>query len=238
MNTQPDDLQELWRKEKAEPGAVPVKAGVLPPDPAPGKAEVDRLRRSVRRDGWLKIGALLFLLAAIPQFSGRFGVGVFGVLGFSLLAVALGIVQVAWSGSWREENSALPLADALAADLELWRRRRFGLALLLGATPALAWQIYQLAYLAMNPGSSSRLANLIFLTAGGPLLWLLASWRQWARLEAWLLQIGQALAAFDEEAAARYLQARQRAGRRTALILALMLLLLFAGVVFYWLAAR
>ena len=28
-----------------------------------------RLRRSVRRDGWLKIGALLFLGAALPLFA-------------------------------------------------------------------------------------------------------------------------------------------------------------------------
>ncbi|MCX6556783.1 MAG: hypothetical protein NTW95_05040 [Candidatus Aminicenantes bacterium] len=236
MNTQQDDLQELWQKEKADSGAVPGKAGPLPVNPASGKAEADRLHRHVRRDGWLKIGALLFILAAIPQFAGRFSVGVIGVLAFSLLAVALGIVQVAWCSSWRQENSALPLADALAADLELWRRRRLGLALLLGAIPALAWQIYQLAYLAMNPGSSGRLANLIFLTAGGPLLWLLASWRQWARLEAWLLQIGRALAAFDEEAAANYLLARKRAGRRTALIVALLLILLLAGIVLFWVA--
>jgi hypothetical protein len=236
MNTQNDDLQELWRKEKAEPGAVPVKAGALPVDPASGKAEADRLRRRVCRDGWLKIGALLFLLAAIPRFAGRFGVGAIGVIAFSLLAVALGIVQIAWSRSWHEKNSALPLADALAVDLDLWRRRRLGLAFLLGATPALAWQVYQLAYLAMNPGSSGRLANLVFLTVGGPVLWLLASWRQWARLEAWLLQIGQALAAFDEEAAAAYLLARKKAGQRTALIAALLLILLVAGSVFFWLA--
>jgi len=236
MNPQRDNLQELWQAEKRDTKNVSNVAGSLLPDIPQGRAEADRLRRSVRRDGWLKIGALLFLLAAFPLFAGRFGAGVIGVLAFSLLAVALGIVQVAWSGSWREKNSALPLANALAADLELWRRRRLGLALLLGATPALAWQIYQLAYLAMNPGSSDRLANLLFLTAGGPLLWLLASWRQWARLEAWLLQIGQALAAFDEETAANYLLARKRASRRTALILALMLLLLVAGVVFYWLS--
>jgi len=234
MNPQRDELQELWQKKNTEDNSRTTDASL--PRVAAGKAEADRLRRHVRCDGWLKIGALLFLLAAIPRFAGRFGVGVIGVLAFSLLAVALGIVQVAWSRSWREKNSALPLADALAADLELWRRRRLGLAFLLGATPALAWQIYQLAYLAMNPGSSGRLANLIFLTAGGPLLWLLASWRQWARLEAWLLQIGQALVAFDEKAAADYLLAGKRASRRTLLIVALLLLLLFAGMVFYWLA--
>jgi hypothetical protein len=230
MNPQRDKLQELWREQGVG------DAGGSNLSVPKGKAEADRLRRSVRRDGWLKIGALLFLLAAIPQFAGRFGAAVWGVFGFSLLAVALGIIQVAWCSGWRQENSALPLANALAADLELWRRRRPALAVLLGATPALVWQIYQLAYLAMNPASSGRLANLLFLTAGGPLLWLLASWRQWARLEAWLLQIGQALAAFDEEAAANYLLARKRAGRRTALIAVLMMLLLIAGIVFFWLS--
>jgi hypothetical protein len=110
------------------------------------------------------------------------------------------------------------------------------LAVLLGATPAMAWQIYQLAYLATNPGSSARLANLIFLTAGGPLLWLLASWRQWARLDAWLLQIGQALAAFDDDAAANYALARKQAARRTAIIITLLLLLLLAGIVLFRLA--
>jgi len=109
--------------------------------------------------------------------------------------------------------------------------------MLLGATPALAWQIYQLAYLAMNPAYSGRLANLLFLTAGGPLLWLLASWRQWARLEAWLLQIEQALAAFDEEAAANYELARKRTARRTAVIVSLLLLLFLAGVVLFFLAS-
>ncbi len=230
MNTQRDELQELWQKEKVDSAAVPIHI-------VKGRTEVDRLRRSVRRDGWLKIGALLFLLAALPLFAGRSGVGFYGVLVFSLLAVTLGIVQVAWSGSWRETNSARPLAQGLAAELELWRRRRPALAVLLGATPALAWQVYQLAYLAMNPGSSARLVNLLFLTAGGPLLWLLASWRQWARLEAWLLQIEGALATFDEETAAHYTLARKRASRRLAMMAALLLFLLLAGIVLFWMAA-
>ncbi len=236
MSTQQDELKELWRKEKAEVGETPGQVGVPPTDPARGKAEAERLRRRIRFDGWLKIGGLLFLGAAVPLFAGRFDAAAWGVLGFSLLAVALGIFQVVWSGSWRNENAALPLSRTLAADLELWRRRRPALAVLLGATPALAWQVYQLAYLAMNPGYAGRLPNLLFLTAGGPLLWLLASWRQWARLEAWLLQIGQALSAFDEETAANYALARRRAGRRTALIAALLVLLLLAGTLLYWLA--
>jgi len=234
MNPQRDELQELWRKESAD--AVPGTKGSLPGGEAAGRAEAARLRRSVRRDGWLKIGALLFLGAAVPLFAGRFSDAAWGVLGFSLLAVALGIFQVAWSASWRQENAALPLSASLAADLELWRRRRPALAVLLGATPALAWQVYQLAYLALNPGSSGRLLNLLFLAAGGPLLWLLASWRQWARLEAWLLQIEQALAAFDQAAAASYALARRRAGRRTALIAGLLIIMLLAGTLLYWLA--
>jgi hypothetical protein len=245
MNMQKDELQELWNGNNAAAGNVPGQTDALSrgstnyPDTkwtdliclSKGRSEVDRLRRSVRRDGWLKIAALIFLGAALPLFIGRLDAAIWGIFGFSLLAVALGIAQVAWSGGWREKNSALPLARALAADLEIWRRRRFGLAVLLGATPALAWQIYQLAYLAMNPGSSARLTNLLFMTAGGPLLWLLASWRQWARLETWLLQIGQALAAFDEAAAAKYAMARKRAARRAAVIAALLLLLLLAGIV-------
>jgi hypothetical protein len=235
MSQQRDELQDLWRTESAA-GNVPGATNASKPNAPAGQAEADRLRRSVRRDGWLKIGALLFLSAAFPLFSGRSSAVVWGVFAFSLLAIVLGVVQVVWSKSWREGNAALPLTQGLAADLELWRRRRPALAVLLGATPALAWQIYQLAYLAMNPGSSARLANLLFLTAGGPLLWLLASWRQWARLEAWLLQIEQALAAFDEEAAANYALARKRAGRRTAIIVALLLFLLLAGTVLFWLA--
>lgn len=235
MNQQRDELQDIWKTASASADVPDIKE--IPKSAIrKGFAEADRLQRSVRRDGWLKIGALLFLGAAFPMFADRLSTAVWGVLGFSLLAVALGIAQVIWSGSWREKNSALPLAQGLAADLELWRRRRPGLAVLLGATPALAWQIYQLAYLAMNPAFPRKLANLLFLTAGGPLLWLLASWRQWARLEAWLLQIGQALATFDEEAAANHELARKRAGRRTAVIITLLLFLLLAGVVFFWLA--
>ena len=236
MSAQHDELRELWRKENAEAGEAPGQAGVMPGDPARGRAEAERLRRRIRYDGWLKIGALIFLGAAFPLFAGRSGIGVYGALGFSLLAVALGILQVAWSASWRHENSALPLSQSLAADLELWRRRRPALAMLLGATPALAWQVYQLAYLAMNPGRSGRLVNLLFLTVGGPLLWLLASWRHWARLEAWLLQIEGALAAFDETLAADCALARRRAARRTAVIVSLLLLLLIAGAWLYWMA--
>lgn len=236
MNMQKDELQELWNGHNAAARYVSGQTEALPRDLSKGRSEVDRLRRSVRRDGWLKIAALIFLGAAMPMFIGRLDASIWGIFGFSLLAVALGIAQVAWSGSWREKNSALPLAQALAADLEIWRRRRFGLAVLLGATPALAWQIYQLAYLAMNPGSSARLANLLFLTIGGPLLWLLASWRQWARLEAWLLQIGQALATFDEEAAANYELARKTAGKRTMIIIVLLLFLLLAGIVLFRMA--
>ncbi len=217
-------------------GEAPGQANVLPTAPAQGKAEAERLRRRIRFDGWLKVGALIFLGAAFPLFTGRFSAAAWGVLGFSLLAVVLGFLQVAWSASWPRESAALPLCQSLAADLELWRRRRPALAMLLGATPALAWQIYQLAYLTMNPEFAGRLVNLLFLTAGGPLLWLLASWRQWARLEAWLLQIEGALLAFDETLAADYALARRRATRRTALIASLLLVLLIAGALLYWMA--
>jgi hypothetical protein len=236
MNNQPDELQKLWQAESPAHGNIPAATAVPKRGEISGKAEVHRLRRSVRRDGWLKTGALVFLGAALPMFAGRLDAAAWGVIGFSLLAAALGAIQVVWANSWREGNAALPLSRGLAVDLELWRRRRLALAALLGATPALAWQVYQLAYLAMNPGSSARLANLLFLTAGGPLLWLLASWRQWARLEAWLLQISQALAAFDDEAAADYELARQRAARRTAIIAALLLILLLGGIVLFLMA--
>ena len=236
MNPQLDELQELWRTESADAGDASVTSGSLPRGEAAGRAQGDRLRRRIRLDGWLKISAVIFLGAALPLFAGRFSTAAWGVFAFALLAIALGVFQVAWSGRWRIEKDAHTLSASLAADLELWRRRRPALAILLGATPALAWQVYQLAYLAMNPGSSGRLLNLLFLVAGGPLLWLLASWRQWARLDAWLLQIEGALAAFDERAAARCEQARRRAGRRTALIAALFLLLLLAGVLLFWMA--
>jgi len=236
MNMQKDELQELWSGNNAAAANGFGRGDSLPRDFSKGRSEVERLRRSVRRDGWLKIGALIFLGAALPLFAGRITATTWGVFGFSLLTVFLGVVQLAWSAGWREKDAALPLAQGLAADLDLWRRRRLKLSVLLGATPALAWQLYQLAYLAMNPGSSARLANLMFLTAGGPLLWLLASWRQWARLDAWLLQIGQALAAFDDNAAANYAHARKQAARRTAIIVTLLLLLLLAGIVLFRLA--
>lgn len=236
MTTQKDELQKLWQAESAPGRDDPGRANILPVIPGAGKAETERLRRHIRCDGWLKVGAILFLGAALPLFAGRSGPGFYGVLVFSLLAVALGIVQIVWSGSWREKNAARPLAQALAAELELWRRRRLLLAALLGATPALAWQVYQLAYLAMNPARSGRLVNILFLTAGGPLLWLLASWRQWARFETWLLQIEGALATFDEETAMRFELARKRSSRRTMVIVALLMLLLMAGVVLFWLA--
>ena len=236
MNPQRDELQELWRAERAAAGDASGAGGSPPGGEAPGRAQADLLRRSIRLDGWLKIGAIVFLAAAIPLFAGRLNAAVWGVFAFAFLAAALGIFQLAWIRSWRRDAPPLPLARSLAVELDLWRRRRPLLALLLGATPALAWQVYQLAYLALNPGSSGKPVNLVFLVAGGPLLWLLASWRQWARLDAWLLQIESALAAFDEQAAARCARARKRAGRRTALIAALFLLLLLAGVLLYWLS--
>ncbi len=233
MNSEQDDLRELWLQENA--GAVsPTKAPL--PDAAAGRSETARLRRRVRLDGWMKLLVLLVLGAALPLLAGRMNAAAWAAVGFSLLGAVLGAAQLAWSSGWSGQNTPLPLAQGLASDLDSWRRRRPALALLLGATPALAFQIYVLAYLALNPGSSGKLVNLIFLVAGGPLLWLLASWRQWARLDAWLLQIESALAAFDEQAAARCKRARKRAGRRTTLIAALFLLLLLAGVVLYWLS--
>jgi hypothetical protein len=234
MNPQRDELQELWRTENAAAGDAAAASGALPRGEASGRAQEDRLRRRIRLDGRLKISAVIFLGAALPLFAGRFSAAAWGVFAFALLAIALGVFQLAWSNRWRMGKEARPLSLSLAADLELWRRRRLALAILLGATPALAWQVYQLAYLAMNPGRSARLLNLLFLVAGGPVLWMLASWRQWARLGAWLLQIEGALAEFDEQVAARCEQARRQAGRRTALIAALFLLLLLAGILLFW----
>lgn len=235
MNRRQDPLQELWKKESAGAGnAVPA---ALPPDHAKGKAEAERLRRRVRADGWLKLAALIILPAALLTGPGRLSLPAWGILAFMALSVAMGAFQVAWSCAWGDGGAAGPLARTLSDDLVHWRRRRPALAVLLGATPALAWQVYQLGYLTMNPGSASRLVNLLFLTAGGPLLWLLASWKQWARLDAWLLQIERALGAFDEEAAARYARARRRANRRTAIIAALLLLLLMTGAVLFLLAS-
>jgi len=233
MNGQQDPLQELWKKENAGANNDPLPA--LPSARIRGQAEAERLRRSVANDGWLKLIAVIVIPAAWITFADRLSFPVWGVLGFLLLSIVLGAFQIAWSGKWRDESKAGPLAEALSGDLQIWRRRRPWLALLLGATPALAWQVYQLAYLAMNPGSVAHLANILFLVAGGPLLWLLTSWRQWARLEAWLLQIEQALGAFDEDAAENYARARRRANQRTVIIVVLLLLLLLTGAISFWL---
>jgi hypothetical protein len=232
MNSEQDDLRELWLQENAG-AARPPEAPL--PDATAGMSETARLRRRVRLDGWMKLAVLLVLGASLPFLAGRMNAAAWAAVGFSLLGVVLGAVQLAWSSGWNGQDAPLPLAQGLANDLDSWRRRRPALALLLGATPALAFQIYVLAYLALNPARAGRLANLLLLAAGGPLLWLLASWRQWARLEAWLLQIQRALGVFDEEEAARCERARKRAGRRTAIIAAIFLLLLLAGVLLYWL---
>ncbi|MBN2344858.1 MAG: hypothetical protein JXO51_00600 [Candidatus Aminicenantes bacterium] len=235
MNSERDDLREMWLEESA--GAVrPPEAP--PPGATTGRSETVRLRSRARLDGWLKTSLLLVLGAALPLFAGRMNAAAWGAIGCSLLGVILGIVQLAWSSKWRAPGPPCPLAQGLAADLETWRRRRPFLALLLGATPALAFQIYLLAYLALNPASSGRLANLLLLAAGGPLLWLLASWRQWARLEAWLLQLQHALGSFDEETAARLERASRRTRLRTAIIVGLVLALLFAGAALFYLTQR
>jgi hypothetical protein len=235
MNRPHDPLQELWKKEPD--GAVSAVPATLPPDRVKGKAQAERLRRRVGNDGWLKMAVLIIIPAALLAPPERLSLPAVGILAFMALSAAMGAFQVYWSRNWTVGGSAGPLARTLSDDLGFWRRRRPALAVLLGATPALAWQVYQLAYLAMNPGSAARPVNLLFLTAGGPLLWLLASWRQWARIDVWLAQIERALGAFDEEAAARYARARGRANRRTAIIAALLLLLLLAGVVSLLLAA-
>lgn len=149
----------------------------------------------------------------------------------------MGILQLAWSRSWKEPDATQAIRLNLSATLEIWRKRRPVLSLLLGATPALYWQVYQLAYLAMNPGSTERLMNLLFLTIGGPLLWVLATWLQWARIEVWILHIERALHTFDEEATGRFIHARRRAGRRLGIIATLLLLLLLAGIILFRTAA-
>ena len=232
MSDERDKLREMWLEESA--GAV------RPPDAPPrgaaeGRSETARLRRRVRFDGWLKLGALPFLGAALTMFAGRMNIAAWGAAGFALLCAILGIIQLAWCAGWSRQDAPLPLAQALATDVETWRRRRPALALLLGATPALAFQVYILAYLALNPASFSRLANQAMLVAGGPLLWLLASWRQWARLEAWLLQLQRALGAFDDEAEKRLQLASKRSAARTAIVIGLVLILLFAGAVLFYL---
>lgn len=226
MNSERDQLREMWREESG--GASPA-AAVPAAVRALGMSHAGRLRRRVRSDGWIKLCALLFLGAAFPLLAGRMNAAAWGAIGFALLGCALGAVQLAWIANWRPQDAPLPLAQALADDLETWRRRRPALALLLGATPALAFQIYILAYLALNPAGTARTANLVFLIAGGPLLWLLASWRQWARLDAWLLQVQGALGAFDEEAAKRLELASRRSALRTKIIVGLLLVLLLAG---------
>ena len=233
MNGEHDELREMWLQESS--------GSVRPPDAPPqeaadGRSETARLGRRMRCDGWLKLGALPFLGAALTVFAGRMNAAAWGAAGFSLLCAILGVIQLAWCAGWSRQDAPLPLVQALATDLEIWRRRRPALALRLGATPALAFQVYILAYLALNPASFSRLANQAMFVAGGPLLWLLASWRQWARLEAWLLQLQQALGAFDEETAQRLRLASKRSAARTAIVVGLMLALLIAGAALFYLA--
>lgn len=241
MNPERDELQKLWQEENSGAGNMSIPDGpaeaILRKSSAEGDSPAARMRRRVRLDGWIKIGAILFILAALPVMAGRFSSPLWGVLGFSLLGVLLGAAQLSWSGGWRQANAAVPLAESLTADLEVWRRRRPALTLLLGATPALAWQVYQLVYLAMMPSRPGPigLQNLLFLTAGGPLIWLLSSWRQRARLDVWLLQIEQALGAFDEEKAQVFFIAQQRAARRANILMVIFLMLLLSGVMLYWL---
>jgi len=233
MNPQPDELQELWRQRNESDSTPSPRSTALPRRSPSGGSAAARMRRRIRRDGWLKFAILPVLVLALPLMTNRQGPAFWGTLALSLLAVLLGIFQVVWSSTWSEAEAGQPLYKGLTNTLELWRRRRPALVVLLGATPALAWQVYQLAYLAMNPASAEKLVNLLFLTAGGPILWVLAAWRQWARLEVWLLQIEQALGAFDEETALKCRIARKRSGRRLALIAALLLCLLIAGIVLF-----
>jgi hypothetical protein len=235
MNGENDHIRDMWLKESA--GSVrPPEAS--PPGAAAARSETARLRHRVRFDGWLKLCSLPFIGGALTVFAGRMSAASWGAIGVALLCAILGIVQLAWSAGWERPDAPLPLAQALIADMETWRRRRPALALLLGATPALAFQVYVLAYLALHPASFARLANQAMLVAGGPLLWLLASWRQWARLDAWLLQLQQALGAFDDETAKRLKLACKCSAARTAIIAGLMLVLLIAGAVLFFLAKR
>lgn len=240
MSPERDELQDLWRRAERAAEPVPSTETLAAPPPRTGplsgRAMAARLRRRVRRDGWIKLAAIPFLLAAISRFAHRLTPAAAGVLGFSLLAVLLGVAQIAWSGRWREADAASPLREALVAGLAAWRRRRTPLALLLGATPALAWQVYQLAYLAMSahrPGPPD-LVNLLFLIAGGPVIWLASAWMHRARLDAWLLQLEQTLQNFDEESAAACRTARRRADRRLLLLAAFFLLLLLGGTLLFW----
>lgn len=235
MNSERDELRELWLRESA--GSV-HSPQAPPAQEASGKSQAARLKRRVRLDGWLKLPLLPVLGAALPLFAGRMNAAAWGAAGFSLLGVVLGMIQIAWSSGWRQQDAPLPLAHALAADMETWRRRRPLLALLMGATPALFFQVYILGYLASHPASLSRPVNWIMLIAGGPLLWALSSWMVWARLEAWLLQLQRALGAFDEEAARRLELAKRRTTARTAIVVGLVLSLFLAGAVLFFLSQR
>lgn len=235
MNGEHDELREMWLEESG--GILPIP-GPPAADKTPGESQVERFRRQVRRDARLKLSVLIFLGAAFTIFRGRMNAAIWVAVGFTLFSCVLSIVQFAWSAVWSMPSAPLPLAQALATDVKTWRRRRPALAMLLGATPALIFQIYILGYLAAHPASTSRLANLILLIAGGPILWALSSWLVWARLEAWTLKLQRALGAFDEEAAKRLEQASKRSAARTVIIVGFVLVLLIAGAALFYLAQR
>lgn len=235
MNSEHDELREMWLEESGSilPGPVVPSAGK-----SQGRSQVERLRRLLSRDARMKLGAPIFLGAAFVLLTGRMNVAIWSAIGFTLLSFILGVIQLIWSSGWNAQEAPLPLAQALAADMETWRRRRPLLALLLGSTPALFFQVYILGYLASHSASLSRPVNLIMLIAGGPFLWALSSWMVWARLEAWMLQLQRALGAFDEEAAKRLQRARRRTTARTAIVAGFLLALFFAGVVIIFLVQR
>jgi len=229
------ELREVW--DLAKPERIEPHLGEQPL-PRVSQLPGERLQRRIFWDAIVKLLVPLALLAAGPQLVGR---GSAFLLFWGLLlagTLALGLWQLSWVRSWARASRGDALLNCLQGNVRLWERRRWPLALLLGATPALVWQIHQCLYYLLEKGGfhiSGIVAGLM-LFLGGAVLWLFSTWVFLARVDRWLLQMRLALRTFDDSEDIQNIEAARSLARwRTwALLLALLVLLVAGILVMVW----
>jgi len=173
MNDNDEDIRALWRDEGR--AALPESPRDLP---RASRLPGERLRRRLGWDALLKLVIALALPVAWPFLTAADSVLRALMVGLFVVCLGLGVWQWIWVRSWPVAPLDRDIRSQLSGDLERWNRLRWRLALLFGATPAMAWQLHQFVYYAVTRGTlaPSGVVQFAFAFAGGPVLWLAAAW--------------------------------------------------------------
>jgi len=230
VNENEPDLRGIWQQIQPKISESLTEQVSIPRNSClPG----ERFRRRLIWDTLYKLIIVLAFPVAWMLMDRPEQTLVFFLVGLFFLCVILGIWQWVWVRSWPDNVLGQNLNSQLKQDLNRWDRRIVPLSFLLGATPALVWQLQQLIYYAFTKGrlEPSGLRAWFFALAGGPVLWIIASWVSYARIKVWLLQIEQALSIFsDQEYGERLALARSKRNSRVLIMAMILVLLLVMGL--------